>query len=611
LALVPSLLTWRRGQASMRSDALAAALAVSAVITTGLALLAWQQMPTPWAAPPAAIAAGFLLTVVAYQRWLAATHLRLARERAVAAAANQAKSEFLSNVSHEIRTPMNALLGVAELLAETELTEKQRRHVQVFRESGQALQQLINDLLDLSKIEAGRFDLDVAPFSLRALLDALLALQRPRAEQQGLRLELAIASDVPDGVSGDRKRLQQALNNLLGNAINFTPSGGVRLEVSRTEGAAAQQLRFTITDSGIGISPSKLQSIFDPFTQADGTVTRHYGGTGLGLAITRSLVQLMGGRIEVQSQPAQGSAFTVTLPLPGAALAPAALSAEAQAQAPRAPGAGTPTVLLAEVNEVNAYVFRAMLESRCRRIDVASNGLSALEMARRQRYDLVFMDVQMPTMDGLSVTRELRRFEAETGRERVPIVALTANAFETDQQDSARAGCDMHIAKPFSREQLADALCRLVPASAQVDTASRARPDVPPRRAGLPAHPALNIETALARLGGDETLLRRVLDHATVFIERWPQAFDAGLLQGQGDLTRRLAHDLRSVVANIGAEALSDAAARLEETITLSRSSEPPPAAVARLRAAIEPVLVALATTERTDTMSGPGARDG
>ncbi len=594
LALVPAVLTWRRGQAAIPGDALAAALAASAVIAAGLALLSWRQMPTPWAAPLSAIAAGFAFAVVAHNRWLTQTHRRLANEKAIAAAANQAKSEFLANVSHEIRTPMNALLGVAELLAETELDEKQRRHVRVFRESGQTLHELINDLLDLSKIEAGRFELDVAPYSLRALLDGLIALQRPRAEQNGLRLEVDIASDVPDGVSGDRKRLGQALNNLLANAIKFTPSGDVRLSVSRVAGAGAQELRFTVTDSGIGIAPSKLQTIFDPFTQADGSVTRHYGGTGLGLSITRSVVQLMGGHVEVHSQPAHGSEFSITLPMPSAELGPAALPVEALPQS--ATPASAPTVLLAEDNEINVYVFQAMLEARCRRIDVAANGPTALEMARRQRYDLVFMDMQMPGMDGLSVTRELRRFEAASGRERMPIIALTANAYEDDRQASVEAGCDMHISKPFTREQLVDALVRFVPEPAAAPTPGH---DAAPPQSAPPSRPALDIGTALARSGGDKALLGRMLDHAAVFIERWPQSFEAGLAQGQSDQIRRLAHDLCSIAASIGADPLSEAATRLEASITLSPSSEPDALALAGVQAEIGPVIVALTTRER------------
>jgi CheY-like chemotaxis protein/HPt (histidine-containing phosphotransfer) domain-containing protein len=348
-----------------------------------------------------------------------------------------------------------------------------------------------------------------------------------------------------------------------------------------------------VTDSGIGIAPSKLQAIFQPFTQADGSVTRHYGGTGLGLSITRSVVQLMGGRVEVQSQPAHGSTFSITVPMPSAALGTAAPSVATLAQS--ASPANAPTVLLAEDNEVNVYLFQAMLEARCRRIDVATNGPTALEMARRQRYDLVFMDMQMPGMDGLSVTRELRRFEAASGRARMPVVALTANAYEDDRLKSVEAGCDMHIAKPFTREQLLDALARFVPDPA---AAATLRHDAPPPPSGPALRPALDIETALARSGGDKVLLGRMLDHAAVFMERWPESFEAVLAQGQSDLIRRLVHDLCGIATSIGADALSDAATRLEASITLSPSSEPDPLAVANLKAEIGPVIVALTTRD-------------
>ncbi len=583
LALVPALLTWRRGRAKLQADAWAALVGALAVLAAGLAgLWAWQ-MPTPWAAPLLTLALGFGLSLVAHQRWLAQAHRRLDNERALAAAANQAKSDFLANVSHEIRTPMNALLGVAELLAETPLNQNQQRHVQVFRDAGQSLHSLINDLLDLSKIEAGGFRLEVAPFSLLGLLDELTALQRPRAEQKGLRLELDIAPGVPDGVRGDRQRLSQALNNLLGNAIKFTPQGVVRLGVARAQSgpAAAPEpdpapsasaaaasmhlLRFTVADSGIGIAASKLDSIFEPFVQADGSITRQYGGTGLGLSITRAAVQLMGGQIEVASQAAKGSVFTLTLPLPVAELAPPQKAASAPSAAA---SAAAPTILLAEDNEVNVYVFKAMLEAHCARIDVAPNGPTALEMGRSWRYDMIFMDLQMPGMDGLSVTRELRRLEAQSGRPRLPIVALTANAFAEDVRNSQQAGCDQHIAKPYTQAQLIQALVRYAAMPAGPDAAAAAQPPAQQTSAlhpttGQPPSP-LDLASALARMGGDEAVLSRVLDHAAVFIERWPQDFDSALLQGRGDQMQRLAHDLRSIAASIGATALSAAAGRVE-----------------------------------------------
>jgi signal transduction histidine kinase/ActR/RegA family two-component response regulator len=597
LALVPSLLTYGRGRASVARDALWAVLALLAVVSLGLALLARAWMPTLWGAPLAAIAVGLALAVLAHQRSLARTHRRLAYERAVADASNRAKSEFLANVSHEIRTPMNALLGVAELLDETPLNAQQRQHVRMFRESGQSLQELINDLLDLSRIEAGRFELDDVPFSLQELLTQQLALQRPRAEQKRLKLELEIAADVPDGVKGDRRRLQQGLTNLVGNAIKFTHSGSVRLSISL--GPGPDDVTFAVIDTGIGIVPSKFESIFEPFTQADGSVTRRYGGTGLGLSITRSIAQLMGGRIDVQSIPGQGSTFTLVVPLPAAdgwvaepARAPA-LAAPAMAQS------RSHAILLAEDNEVNVYVFEGMLADQGLRIDVATNGHSALEMARARRYDLIFMDVQMPGMDGLSVTRSLRQFESQTGRVRTPVIALTANAYAKDVQSSLEAGCEMHMAKPFSKTQLVDALLRFVPPDPAAGTApapaegADVPPDpVPPSPAGILDH-----RSALARHAGDTAQHRRVLDHASVFIERWQQDFDAARARQDGALMRGLARDLRATAVDIGAHALAGAAAKLEDALALSPAAELQARTLAGVQSEIVPVIVAITGT--------------
>jgi signal transduction histidine kinase len=498
MALAPALLTWRRGRAALRRDALMAALASLAICVLIGLLLMFRQSPTLWAAALATLTTGLVLSVVARQLWLAQTQGRLEFERVKALAANQAKSDFLANVSHEIRTPMNALLGVAELLHETSLTTEQRRHVQVFRESGQTLQALINDLLDLSKIEAGRFEVDTEPFSLTDLLARLSALMRPLAEQKGLRFEFEVAQvadvlpsvsvtqlalselAVPDSVRGDPKRLQQALANLLSNAIKFTSQGSVRLKVAGFSSAQGEQLVFTVTDTGIGIAQPKISQVFEAFQQADGSVTRQYGGTGLGLSITRELAHLMGGSVEAQSASGRGSTFSLTLPLLRVealgAVSPMAAAPSAQRlQIASAAGTLAPVddvhpplhlgkqVLLAEDNEVNVYLFKAMLEGQGLEIDVATNGLTALDLAQSRRYSLIFMDVQMPGMDGLSVTRELRRFELESGRARMPIIALTANAYDADVESSLAAGCDLHIAKPFTKPQLVEALFRFVP----------------------------------------------------------------------------------------------------------------------------------------------------
>ena len=584
LALLPAVVTAWRGRPLPRRDAAAAALALLAVAAAGGALLVQWQQPTSWAAASATAVTGLLLALLLHQRRQAAAQQQLALELAVAAETARAKGEFLANVSHEIRTPLNALLGVAELLATSPLDATQRRQVRLFQEAGRTLHELINDLLDLSKIEAGRLELEHRPFSLHTLLQRVVDLMRPRADGKGVQLLLELQPGLPDGVAGDGLRLEQALNNLVGNAIKFTARGEVRVRA----GPDARRTGFVaieVVDSGIGIAPSKLDTIFEPFRQADGGVTRNYGGTGLGLSITRLVAGMMGGEVTVSSTPGLGSVFTLCVPLPAATL---------EAAVPRPvplPAPGSRSVLLAEDNEVNVYLFSAMLEGHPVQVDVAPNGLAALELLRLRAYDLAFVDVQMPGMDGLSVTRELRRLEAAGGRPRTPVVALTANAFASDVQASLAAGCDRHLAKPYTKAQLLEALAELA-----VDSAAAAAPAAVRSGDGAaaPAPPTLPFDTAAAvrRLGGDPGLFQRVIDHAAVFMADWLQAWDRARNEADAAQAQRLAHDLKAVAATLGAGELSERAAELE---TQLRGGAPVGPAPEALRAALARVIVALA----------------
>lgn len=480
LAALPALLLAFRGKPAWARDCAAYALTAATLACAVLYALYAQQTTTALAAPLTVLAVGLVGAAWLAQRQQRRQRQELEYEYQVATAANQAKSAFLANVSHEIRTPMNALLGVAELLADSPLNPEQQRQVHLFRQAGAALQTLIDDLLDLAKMEASRFELDSVVFDLGELLDQAVAMTRPRAHAKGLQLYEERDAALPRSVLGDQKRLMQALLNLLGNAVKFTPSGHVVLSVT-VDPVDPKRLIFNVRDTGIGIAADKLGVVFEPFAQADGTVTRHYGGTGLGLSISRRIARLMGGDLNASSTPGQGSVFTMTVQLPEVkvrvetsplANASAAAPAEPKVPAPNPPvrptvrrnenRTGVLRLLLAEDNEVNVYLFQAMLEGLPLLVDVATDGLQALQRLQEGPYDVAFFDVQMPGMDGLTLTRTWRQLEAQHGQTRMPVVALTANAFASDVQLSQEAGCDMHITKPFDRARLHDALRQLL-----------------------------------------------------------------------------------------------------------------------------------------------------
>jgi signal transduction histidine kinase/DNA-binding NarL/FixJ family response regulator len=580
LALVPACwLAWR-GRTRPLQDSVVHAAALLLILGGALWWLGLRHHTTHWAAPLLTLAVSVAAAFYTHHRSVANERRRMAYEHAVATAANQAKTEFLANVSHEIRTPMNALLGVAELLADSPLLPEQKRQVQVFRESGFALQALIDDLLDLSKIEAGRFELDPGPFVLADMLDRCMALMRPRAEAKGLRFKAELDPQLPHAVRGDAKRLTQALLNLLGNAIKFTPAGQISLSVSRDK-QDPQRLVFAVADTGIGIAASKLTTVFEPFAQADGSVTRHYGGTGLGLSISRRIAQHMGGDVQVSSSPGAGSVFTLAavLPvteMPTASTAPLPVSTASKA----ATNAATPArltsalhIILAEDNDVNIYLFEAMLQGQAVNIDVAHDGLEALDKVRRQRYDIAFFDVQMPGLDGISVTRELRQLEANTGRQRMPVVALTANAFASDVQLSLDAGCDLHIAKPFAKAQLLEAMVQLVGPLPEAGAAQAAAAPQLAADAGT-ATPVLDSSAAIAGLRGNTAAYARACQHAQVFVTEWWASFEAARGSGERERMLALLRDLRDIAARVGANQLVQQA--LVFQVQLQTAAAPP-----------------------------------